>query len=383
MIFHFFPVSAVVLCSFLLSMPPLIGWSEYVYTPTHSFCFADWTNHMSYAFFMIGCCFGVPFGVMTVCNVFIIRSVRRSRLRVKANNRNSSVSGMYSSGNFGRVGSRFPSKFEDNECYSGIESSFSEMTKPKDDSTLTRNDEKSASSENDSAENNNVNRKEKNQVTVSIAGDSEKSKSTLDRFSDASETDINSCLITHKSSDKVSIEKTNLRKVAVAPIEVNGFRDSKPRELPKDPNLLHPAWQAGLDEELATSISVTVESNSEMTITLDQPSAGRESTIERVPRRRRGSPLLRRREEIRLAFSLVVVVVIFVICWLPYCISMLISVFYKGHVPREFHMFTLVIGYANSGCNPIVYGVMNKRFKVGFKRLFCFWKQTELSFSST
>ncbi|KAH3689254.1 hypothetical protein DPMN_192484 [Dreissena polymorpha] len=38
---------------------------------------------MSYAFFMIGCCFGIPFIVMSVCNVLILRNVRASRLRVK------------------------------------------------------------------------------------------------------------------------------------------------------------------------------------------------------------------------------------------------------------------------------------------------------------
>ncbi|XP_052259050.1 alpha-1A adrenergic receptor-like [Dreissena polymorpha] len=76
-------VIGVVIFSILLSLPPLIGWSEYVYTPSHSFCFADWQNHMSYAFFMIGCCFGIPFTVMSVCNVFILRTVSASRLRVK------------------------------------------------------------------------------------------------------------------------------------------------------------------------------------------------------------------------------------------------------------------------------------------------------------
>ncbi|XP_052224827.1 D(2)-like dopamine receptor [Dreissena polymorpha] len=76
-------VIGVVIFSILLSLPPLIGWSEYVYTPSHSFCFADWQNIMSYAFFMIGCCFGIPFTVMSVCNVFILRTVRASRLRVK------------------------------------------------------------------------------------------------------------------------------------------------------------------------------------------------------------------------------------------------------------------------------------------------------------
>ena len=89
----------------------------------------------------------------------------------------------------------------------------------------------------------------------------------------------------------------------------------------------------------------------------------------------RHSSKLKRREEHRLAMSLIVVVIVFVICWLPFCVSMLIMVFAKTHVPREFHMFTLLLGYANSGCNPIIYGLMNKRFAAGFKDLYCFWKK--------
>lgn len=376
-------------------MPPLIGWSEYVYTPTHSFCFADWANHMSYSFFMIGCCFGVPFGVMTVCNIFIIRSVRRSRLRVKSKIvRNAPTSGIYSSGTLNRDRA---SKFADNSCYE--RSSYSDTIKPpidiqvkpaSADKTLDRSNKSSKENNNEKSEESIIKRLEfKDDNTTDLSNNTDLSllKANLDRLSDVSETDINSCLITHKAVDKVSIEKVHLRKITVASKDVNGFKDlNSKQQPPKDHNLLHPTWQSG-EEEVTSSISVTVESSTEMTINIDHPSAnaesGLESATEPVQRRKRGSPLLRRREEIRLAFSLVVVVVIFVICWLPYCISMLLSVFYKGHVPREFHMFTLVIGYANSGCNPIVYGVMNKRFKVGFKRLFCFWKKSELSFSST
>lgn len=330
--------------------------------------------------------------VMTVCNIFIIRSVRRSRLRVKSKIvRNAATSGAYSSGEFNR---NRASRFEDNSCY---DSSYCDTIKAKEIQVLPMTTETVPQEKQNSSKDNNNEKtedtiakrlefKESNTTVLSNLSsntDLSQLKTNLDRLSDASETDINSCLITHKAVDKVSIEKVNLRKLTEASKDVNGFIDLKTKlPPPKDRNLLHPAWQSG-EEEVTSSISVTVESSTEMTINIDHPSASAESATEPVKRRKRSSPLLKRREEIRLAFSLVVVVVIFVICWLPYCISMLISVFYDGHVPREFHMFTLVIGYANSGCNPIVYGVMNKRFKVGFKRLFCFWKKTDLSFSST
>ena len=87
------------------------------------------------------------------------------------------------------------------------------------------------------------------------------------------------------------------------------------------------------------------------------------------------SAKLKRREEHRLAMSLIVVVIVFVICWLPFCISMLIMIFADTPIPREFHMCTLLLGYANSCCNPIIYGLMNKRFASGFKDLYCCWKK--------
>ncbi|KAH3691779.1 hypothetical protein DPMN_192310 [Dreissena polymorpha] len=121
--------------------------------------------------------------------------------------------------------------------------------------------------------------------------------------------------------------------------------------------------------EPSSDVSLVVPSNSEIEINGQGP----EHDVHMEIPISRQSPS-RRREEIRLAFSLIIVVVVFVICWLPYCISMLLSIFYAGHVPREFRMFTIIIGYANSCCNPIIYGVMNKRFKVGFRRIFCFWR---------
>ena len=79
-------------------------------------------------------------------------------------------------------------------------------------------------------------------------------------------------------------------------------------------------------------------------------------------------------EEIRLAIMLVTIVIVFFICWFPYCISMILSIVVPGKVHRIFHMSTLLIGYFNSCCNPIIYGLLNKRFSDGYKKLYCFWR---------
>ena len=286
--------SGVVIFSILLSLPPLIGWSEYVYTPSHSFCFADWQNHMSYAFFMIGCCFGIPFIVMSVCNVLILRNVRASRLRVKTSS-------------------------EPQQSPASIKTSINRLTIG---STKVR-------------------------MTSKIV------------------------------PTKVVKSTTTLH---------TPFFQSKKSSLTRQQcsRFLHPDWKPASENtpsgrcslvtaislDLSSDVSFVLPSNSETEFNAQGPVYNKQMSKPKG----RETPPLKRREEIRLAVSLIIVVVVFVVCWLPYCVSMLLSIFHSGQVPREFHMFTIIIGYANSCCNPIIYGVMNKRFKVGFKRIFCFWQ---------
>ncbi|CAI9731274.1 alpha-2B adrenergic receptor-like [Octopus vulgaris] len=82
--------------------------------------------------------------------------------------------------------------------------------------------------------------------------------------------------------------------------------------------------------------------------------------------------LRRRREEIRITFSLLVVIIVFFVSWLPFCITMLCSLYLKYEVPREADIASLFCGYANSCFNPLIYGLMNKRFSDAYKDLFKF-----------
>ncbi|KAK3587309.1 hypothetical protein CHS0354_011291 [Potamilus streckersoni] len=82
-------------------------------------------------------------------------------------------------------------------------------------------------------------------------------------------------------------------------------------------------------------------------------------------------------QEMHLTVTLTVVLVIFFICWFPYCISVMLSIFYVEGVPRSFYVFTLMIAYFNTCCNPVIYGVMNKQFRAKFKQLFCSCKRNK------
>ncbi|KAJ8320256.1 hypothetical protein KUTeg_001843, partial [Tegillarca granosa] len=236
--------------SVLLSSPPLFGWAEYSFIQIQSFCFCDWTKAPSYAFFMIGTCFGIPFSVMTVCNIQIFRRVRASKKRVSAFN------------------------------------------KTNNDETLTKHQ-----------------RKTKN------------------------------CFSSNDDHDKMFVVSKRI---------------SKEMSLSASNELY-----SAVDE-----VTVVVDGETACAFNNNENHKTLKKELRKVRQKARA-------EEIRLATALAVVVVVFVICWLPYCFSMLISIYNPLAAPRAFHMGTLLIGYANSCCNPVIYGVMNKKFADGYHRLYC------------
>ncbi|CAL1544445.1 unnamed protein product, partial [Lymnaea stagnalis] len=75
-------------------------------------------------------------------------------------------------------------------------------------------------------------------------------------------------------------------------------------------------------------------------------------------------------KQFQLSASLLVVIVIFVISWFPYCVSMFVSVFSPELSSRRLDVTSLFLGYSNSCVNPIVYGVMNKKFRSAYRGIF-------------
>jgi len=238
-----------VIVSLGLSSPPLLGWGEYSYIEEQSFCFCNWRKAPSYAFFMIGCCFGIPFTVMTICNMLIFRTVRASKRRVAATNKTTN-------------------------------GKSSHTIAPSLTSTIssTQNDQANLYQSNQSE----LNRK------LTIAN-----QSTID--------DV-----------KVEVSNTNLTN--------NKLKVSKSKS----------------ERQIIRNFKDKYRS-----------------------------------DEIRLALALAIVVIMFVVCWMPFCISILIGIFSPHAVDDSFHMWTLMIGYSNSCMNPVIYGVMNKKFGEGFKDIFC------------
>ena len=75
------------------------------------------------------------------------------------------------------------------------------------------------------------------------------------------------------------------------------------------------------------------------------------------------------REEVKITNTLLIVVACFMGCWAPFAMTMFFDVYYPRPLPRIFDISTLLLGYANSMCNPVVYGIRTQAFRrelVGF-----------------
>jgi len=74
-------------------------------------------------------------------------------------------------------------------------------------------------------------------------------------------------------------------------------------------------------------------------------------------------------EEAKITNTLLIVVACFMACWAPFATTMFFDVYYAHSLPRILDISTLLLGYANSMCNPIVYGVRNQAVRSELVRL--------------
>ena len=75
-------------------------------------------------------------------------------------------------------------------------------------------------------------------------------------------------------------------------------------------------------------------------------------------------------EESKITNTFIIVVILFVICWGPFAATMFFDVYYPKPLPGVVEMISLLLGYLNSMCNPILYGLRNSAFKQGFRDLY-------------
>lgn len=64
----------------------------------------------------------------------------------------------------------------------------------------------------------------------------------------------------------------------------------------------------------------------------------------------------------RVACILLLLAVVFAVCWLPYHIASLV-VNLNGNEYENLNKYLLLLGHANSALNPIIYCVLSKKFR--------------------
>ena len=75
------------------------------------------------------------------------------------------------------------------------------------------------------------------------------------------------------------------------------------------------------------------------------------------------------RREIKAVKTISAIVGVFFVMWLPYFIASVCRVITRRKVPPDFLRLSLVLGYGNSCCNPIIYTLMNRKLRDAFKRI--------------
>ena len=75
-------------------------------------------------------------------------------------------------------------------------------------------------------------------------------------------------------------------------------------------------------------------------------------------------------EEAKMTNTILFAVALFVICWAPFAVTMFFDVYYPRPLPRTVDIASLLLGYLNSMCNPLLYGLRNSAFKQGFLDLY-------------
>lgn len=94
--------------------------------------------------------------------------------------------------------------------------------------------------------------------------------------------------------------------------------------------------------------------------------------VRTVGKRAQATSSRRRKSERKITRMVVVVVAVFVLCWLPFYVLNIVNLLVV--LPGDFrglYVFVVVLSYANSCANPILYGFLSDNFKRGFRKALC------------
>lgn len=78
----------------------------------------------------------------------------------------------------------------------------------------------------------------------------------------------------------------------------------------------------------------------------------------------------REQKEKRAAMMVGILIGVFVLCWIPFFLTELISPLCACSLPPIWKSIFLWLGYSNSFFNPLIYTAFNKNYNNAFKSLF-------------
>ncbi|XP_031728167.1 somatostatin receptor type 5-like [Anarrhichthys ocellatus] len=85
----------------------------------------------------------------------------------------------------------------------------------------------------------------------------------------------------------------------------------------------------------------------------------------------------RRKSERKVTRMVVIIVLVFVLCWLPFFTTNLVNLVYiipESAESAAVYFFLVILTYVNSCANPILYGFLSENFKQSFQKVLCIHK---------
>ncbi|XP_029998243.1 somatostatin receptor type 5-like isoform X2 [Sphaeramia orbicularis] len=85
----------------------------------------------------------------------------------------------------------------------------------------------------------------------------------------------------------------------------------------------------------------------------------------------------RRKSERKVTRMVVIIVLVFVLCWLPFFtmnIVNLVHIIPENNVTTAIYFFLVILTYVNSCANPFLYGFLSENFKQSFQKVLCLIK---------
>ncbi|XP_032394331.1 somatostatin receptor type 5 isoform X3 [Etheostoma spectabile] len=88
----------------------------------------------------------------------------------------------------------------------------------------------------------------------------------------------------------------------------------------------------------------------------------------------------RRKSERKVTRMVVIIVLVFVLCWLPFFITNIVNLIHiipENNTTADVYFFLVILTYVNSCANPILYGFLSDNFKQSFQKVLCFHKPND------